>query len=52
MKYGKITYEAYSKARDWKDCPQFESLSKELQDAWDTAGQAVSDNIALATGRG
>lgn len=49
-KYGKIAYEAYCKARNWKSfngdpLPQFEAQSPELQEAWILAAAAVQHEI-------
>jgi hypothetical protein len=54
---GKIAYEAYCKARDWKSVkgeplPHFEAQSPELQAAWCHAADAVSDFIRNATAPG
>lgn len=50
MNYGKIAYEAYCKARDWKSVkgeplPHFEQQSPELQKAWMDAGEAVAEAV-------
>lgn len=53
----RIAYDAYCKARDWKSVrgeplPHFDQQSEELKVAWAVAAKAVSDDIALVTGRG
>lgn len=55
--YGKIAYEAYCKAREWKSVrgeplPHFEQQSLELRNAWEAAAKAVSEEIRSQTCRG
>jgi hypothetical protein len=57
MNYGKIAYEAYCKSRNWKSIrgeplPQFEAQAPEIQKAWQEAGQAVAEQIRIASGPG
>jgi hypothetical protein len=56
MKYAKIAYDAYCKARDWKSVrgeplPHFEQQSVDLQKAWQKVAEAVSDEIDRQTSR-
>lgn len=53
----RIAYEAYCKARDWKSVrgetlPHFDQQSKELQEAWAKAAQAVAEKIRNDTSPG
>lgn len=57
MNYGKLAYEAYCKARDWKSVkgeplPHFEQQSPELQEAWQKAAQAVVDDLTIQSSPG
>jgi hypothetical protein len=58
--YGQIAYDAYCEARNWKSfnndpLPSFAQMRKqnpEIADAWEKAGEAVSQAIGIVTGRG
>jgi len=56
-KYAKLAYEAYCASRDWKSVkgdplPHFEQQSKELQDAWWEAANAVLTELQMITSIG
>ena len=49
--FGRIAYDAYCAARNWKSIrgeplPHFDQQSKELQEAWEAAGQAVAQSVS------
>ncbi len=57
MTLGRIAYDAYCKARDWKSVrgeplPHFDQQDEGLKKAWEAAGMAVWDFIQLQTSPG
>ena len=49
--FGRIAYDAYCAARNWKSIrgeplPHFDQQAPELREAWEAAGQAVAQSVS------